>query len=177
MPFYIYDVTASGASRKYSRVRRISIGGKHGPLAAMVQEMNTKGQSPFQWHVSSSQILERLSGSGASQEIVVDIDPNNKEKGTLYRLRDIWGFSEQTWTQVAVLFESIHEHKPVPDVLEFKKSFDDRDAANELRAEFLYLRGGVTGGTWNWGRHGSVNSVLLSRDAYRYFTGELGKFL
>lgn len=55
----------------------------------------------------------------------------------------------------------------------FKKQFDDRGADGSLVGEFLHLQGGVTGGTWNWGKVGRVNGALLWNDAFTYLVGDL----
>jgi hypothetical protein len=50
-------------------------------------------------------------------------------------------------------------------------------AERDVVGEFLYVQGGTTGGTWNWGPVGSVNGALVWPDAFAYLCGELTRVL
>ncbi len=65
-----------------------------------------------------------------------------------------------------------HENPPA-----FKKFFNDKDAENEYVGVFLFPRGGIKGGTWNWDQVGTVNGALLWQDSFRYLIGKLSEHL
>jgi len=60
---------------------------------------------------------------------------------------------------------------------QLKKFFNDKDAENEYLGVFLFLRGGIKGGTWNWDQVRTVNGALLWKDSFRYLTGKLSEYL
>ncbi len=109
--------------------------------------------------------------------ILIDLKPNDDKKVSLYRLCDIWGFSEDEWTPVALRLQALFIEKSVADPATFKKSFVDTDFDGAFVGEFLYLLGGVKGGNWRWGMVGSVNGALLWKKTFDWLAGELGKAL
>ncbi len=176
MPFMLYDVAQQTGYRLYTKVKNIQIAGNRGPLAAFQRKRNGARQVPFKWHATSADIVAEIGGS-PTQEIVIDLKPNDLKKVSLYRLLDIWGFSYAKWSSLALLLETIFGDRNEHDVKGFKHRFDDRHADRLLVGEFLYVQGGVTSGTWNWGQVGRVNGALLGKEAFIFLAGELGKKL
>jgi hypothetical protein len=87
---------------------------------------------------------------------------------SLYRVRRAWGYSYPWWTPFAVQLETLYVDAKVAEPEAFKQTFIT-SVPGDLVHEFLYLQGGTTGGSWTWGRVGSVNAPLLWPDALRYF--------
>jgi hypothetical protein len=176
MPFLRYDVASTGATKKYTRVGEIQIAGKNGPLAAIQHTQNREGTVPLRWHATAADILRSIGGDEAAQAILIDLKPK-ADTVSLYRLHDVWGFSYSGWTPLAprleVLFADFEHKHPA----QLKAAFTDEDADGGIVGEFLYVRGGVVEGSWNWGMVGRVNGALLWRDAFEYLTGELQKVL
>jgi hypothetical protein len=175
MPFMLYDV-ATGQSRSYRYVRTVGIAGNTGPLAYIQRTRNTAAVCPFGWHASVAEIVAALGGQ-VGQAIVIDLKPTVANNVSLYLLRDIWGFSAQNWTPLAIRLECLFADMNHSNPMEFKAAFDDATADHSLVGEFLYVQGGVHGGTWNWGKIGRVNGTLLWPDAFEYLSTQLGQAL
>lgn len=174
MPFLLYETSSSGEHRRYKRLREISLAGKNGPLSRIALRGANRQEIPHKWHASSSGIIIEVLGDPKCQEILIDLKPNDKERVSLYKLSDVWGYSEDNWTPVAFLLESLYvDHKVDRPPDTFKLEFDDDHAVRGPIAEFLYLRGGVCEGSWNWGMVGFVNGALLWPKAFNYLTGQL----
>jgi hypothetical protein len=176
MPFMLYDVTAGPSSRSYRCVRQVRIAGNTGPLAHIQRTRNAASTCPFGWHATSEDIVAALGGQ-SSQAVVIDLKPTVARNVSLYLLRDVWGFSDRNWTPLALRLESLFVDLDDPNPLEFKAAFDDSEADRTLIGEFLYVQGGVAGGTWNWGKAGRVNGTLLWPAAFEYLGTRLGQAL
>jgi hypothetical protein len=116
-------------------------------------------------------------GKAEQQEIVIDLKPTVGCNVSLYRLLDVWGFSCEEWTPLALRLECLFVDVDQADPRKFKESFTVIEAKRECVGEFLYLQGGVHSGSWNWGMIGRVNGTLLWPKAFSYLAGELGKAL
>jgi len=173
MPFMLYDVSQEEGYREYTYVRRVKVGGSRGPLAVIQRKRNTSRQSPFSWHAAAADIVAEIPGANQTQEIIIDLKPNVSKNVSLFRLLDVWGFSYNEWTPLALMLETIFAARKEEDVEGFKRRFDDRQADRSRVGEFLYLRGGVSGGNWNWGRAGMVNGALLWKNAFTYLASSL----
>lgn len=173
MPFLLYDV--SGHS--YRCVRAIQLAGTSGPLAKIQHIQNKSRKTPFPWHATADDIVGELPDGKAGQAIIIDLKPRAAHNVSLYQLLDVWGFSYKEWTPLALLLECLFADVRKPDPRKFKESFRVIEAKRERVGEFLYLQGGVCGGTWNWGMIGRVNGTLLWPEAFSYLAGELGRAL
>lgn len=176
MPFMLYDVSAGPSSRSYRYVRTVRIAGSRGPLAHIQRTRNTAAVCPFGWHASATDIVSALGGR-SDQAIVIDLKPTVAQDVSLYLLRDVWGYSAQDWTPLALRLEYLFVDRAHPNPIEFKAAFDDAGADRTLIGEFLYVRGGVGGGSWNWGQVGRVNGTLLWPDAFDYLGTQLSRSL
>ena len=177
MPFMLYDVATINGANQYTLLRTIPIAGNTGPLAAIQHLKNPSADSPFRWHATSSEIVAALSGTSPTQEIIIDLKPNIAKNVSLFRLLDIWGFSYPDWTPLAVRLEALFGDLIHDDPKQFKACFSDATADHSMVGEFLYVQGGTAGGSWSWGRVGSVNGALLWRDAFDYLSGKLNEAL
>jgi hypothetical protein len=177
MSFLLYGVTRVHADQQFKRVREVKIAGWDGPIAQYLATRNPTKTTPFPWHATVAELMPYLGASSTSQSIIIDLMPDAKHVVSLYRLCDVWGFSEAQWTPIALRFQSLFIEKPEPNPSDFKQSFSDAGSERSYVAEFLYLLGGVNGGTWNWGRVGRVNGALLWKNAFDFLAGEVGKSL
>ena len=176
MPFFLYDVVPGSTSRTYRNPNVVRIAGNTGPLARIVRSRNVAGECPFGWHATAADIVAALGGT-PSQAIVIDLKPTVPRNVSLYLLRDVWGFSDQNWTPLALRLECLFADLDHANPMKFKGEFDDTSAKRSLVGEFLYVQGGVAGGTWNWGKIGRVNGTLLWPAAFEYLGTQLGQAL
>lgn len=107
MPFMLYDVVGKDGYRQYMYLKNVQIAGNTGPLAAIEKNSNGARPSPFGWHASASDIVAAIPGTTAGQEILIDLKPNVSENVSLYRLTDVWGFSYDDWTPLALLLQTL----------------------------------------------------------------------
>lgn len=150
----------------------MSIGGKHGPVAAHASG-ECGGVSRCGWHMSETRLLGRL-GVTPEHAVLIDLKPRKKGNVSLYRLTDVWGFSYREWTPLCLRLEPLFMDKKSDDAEAFKEEFEFRaEDGGTVIHEFLYLNGGISEGTWNWGMTGTVNGALLFRDAWEYLAGQV----
>lgn len=176
MPFYLYSATTNGSVRTFLQGPNVSLAGNTGPLSALALKL-TNGASPNKWHVTGPELVAEIlrinPNLGPATDVLIDLKPAAKEV-SLYRLLDVWGFSDNGWTPVALHLEALIVETPSHDPAAFKRSFTAGPNCESV-AEFLYLQGATAKDTWNWGRIGGVNGALLWPDTFRYLAGELGK--
>jgi hypothetical protein len=173
MPFLLYRHWPKDSdSLVFRRVREVSVGGKHGPIAKHVA--NECGDEPgCGWHMSETQLLDQLSDT-PGHAVLIDLKPTTTGNVSLYRLTDVWGFSYREWTPVCLRLESLFIDEHRANAEEFKEEFPFRpEDGGVIAHEFLYLNGGTSEGTWNWGMAGSVNGALLFQDAWEYLANQV----
>lgn len=174
MPFMVYDICDEPAQRRYALVRNeIKLAGRTGPLAELSRRINVDQRSPFGWHVTAEAILNFLENRSVGRAIVIDLKPRVTGNISLYRLLDVWGYSYDEWTPLALRLEVLFSDRIEADANGFKKSFVHTNDEPEYLGEFLYTQGGVTKGTWNWGLVGRVNGALLWRNAFDFLVSSL----
>ena len=174
MPFILYKWERNGKGfRVFERLKQVKLAG-YGPIASYVRQVQSgKAVTPLQWHATEGEILTQLGESECERALIIDLKPNVEGVVSLYHLREIWGFSYELWTPIALRLETLFAEGDVQDPAEFKQKFNDVKCTREQVHEFLYLQGGTQGGTWNWGPVGSVNGALLPPDALKYFLAVL----
>jgi hypothetical protein len=168
MSFLLYNITGESGREQYRFVRGIQLAGQSGPLATYSRSLNAEKRIPLKWHATSKKIIQALGGSPADQAIVFDLKPRATGKVSLYRLLDVWGFSYADWTPLALRFRVLFADRKEANPFTFRNSFTDPGTDHSLVGEFLYVRGGVSQGTWNWGKGGRVKGTLLWIDALDY---------
>jgi hypothetical protein len=173
MPFMLYEVSPQGSDKEYGFVRTVQIAGSNGPLYRLQRTKNPGEREPVGWHTTGGEIARQFAQQGAACEVLIDLKPYQSQNVSLYRLMNVWGFSYAEWTPVALHLEALFVDRSEADAAQFKNRFVDHDADRDQVGEFLYLQGGVKGGTWNWGMVGRVNGALLWPDAFDYLAGAL----
>lgn len=170
MPFLLY--TLDSQRGEYRQVRKISLSGKESPFRTVSAEA---GQ---EWRATDEHILSLLAVERpAEHRILIDLKPSNKSNVSLYRLRDVWGYSYEGWTPLALRLEGLLVDEPQNNPSTFKQVFRGPLETRDFIYEFLYLNGGTKSGKWTWGLVGRVNGALLWPDALRYFVNAINRQL
>jgi hypothetical protein len=170
MPFFLYALDSQRG--EYRQVREVSLSGKASPFRTVSAEA---GQ---EWHASEERILSLLGVERPDEHrILIDLKPGDKSTVSLYRLRDVWGYSYKDWTPLALRLESLLVDEPQDNPSTFKQVFCGPLRTKDFIYEFLYLNGGTKSGKWTWGLVGRVNGTLLWPDALRYFLKAINRQL
>lgn len=177
MPFMFYDTVDVSSGRQFNFQQQISLAGTRGPLATCARTANPANQIPFGWHASEDKLVGHFGGIPGQQAIVIDLKPRVTGNVSLFQLLDVWGYSSEHWTPLAVRLRALFVDLQEPNPLAFKNSFIDPGTNHSLVGEFLYMHGGVLGGKWTWGMVGRVNGALLWKDAFTFLTDGLAKSL
>jgi hypothetical protein len=177
MPFFLYDIAGEPGRERYSSPREIRLAGRTGPLATFSRVENPTSKQPFGWHATSGDLIRLIGGTPTEQAIVIDLKPRVAYNVSLYRLLDVWGFSYTDWTPIAIGMQTLFADRKEPNPATFKNDFLDPGTDHRQLGEFLYLLGGVSKGTWNWGMIGRVNGALLYPDAFEYLVAGLTPFM
>jgi hypothetical protein len=157
MPFLLYRFDPHPG--EYRLIRGIRLAGKNGPFKAVFDDLGGP-----EWHLMDTHILRLLEEPEPEEHrIVIDLKPNAQREVSLYRLRDVWGYTEAGWTPLALRLESLYADSSQDNPSAFKHAFVEPPDRYFIY-EFLYLKG-----NWNWGRVGGVNGAMLWPDALRYF--------
>lgn len=166
MPFFLYSLDSE--QEKYRQIREISLSGRQSPFPNICTELGDR------WHCTDTDILSHLGDvEPAEHRILIDLKPSDKTNVSLYRLRDVWGYSYESWTPLALRLESLLVDDPRDNPTIFKQEFVGPKESGDFIYEFLYLNGGTKGGKWTWGMVGRVNGALLWPDALRYFINRI----
>ncbi len=171
MPFYLYEIhghTCTQLSRQ--------------PLLSVLKEF-AKGQvgsGKWKWHAREEDLLRGMgTETTRNSAVIIDLKPDAARNVSLYEIEDVWGFSNEDWTPLALRLRPLfvdHKHKnpdrfkrrfPMPS----EKAIGDNGGAIH---EFLYAshREGIDG-PWRWGRNGVVNAALLWPDTFEYFVSSI----
>ena len=135
------------------------------------------GQEGPIWHMTEQDVITGIKGDPASARdhaLVIDLKPKVVGNVSLYRVRDIWGWTDEEWTPIALRLWPLFSDLAVSNAEGFKHDFDDRQATEVNVYEFLYLRGGRRKG-WNWGMVGFVNGALLWPEVWEYFAARINE--
>jgi hypothetical protein len=177
MPFYLYEKPSEPAAT-YSRVRTVRLAGYNAIHQAWKdrQEPTEKG-----WHIDQDELVRRVNGDPDQHTVLIDLKPSSKNSVDVYELLDIWVFTHANpnggvWSPLMLRLRECW--------CERFNGFDDQARDSRIKCfpeprdnkgadifEFLYLQEK----TWNWGRNGQVNGVLLYEKARRYFMEEMAR--
>lgn len=168
MPPFLY--TLNSKQGEYRQVREISLSGTASPFRTICAEA---GQ---EWHATEGRILSLLGFERpVEHRILIDLKPSDKSNVSLYRLRDVWGYSDEGWTPLALRLECLLVDEPQGNPSSFKQVFTGPLETRDFIYEFLYLNGGTKSGKWRL--VGRVNGALLWPDALRYFVNAINRQL
>jgi hypothetical protein len=119
MPFFLYSVGHQSDCSNYAQLMEISLAGTSGPLHKFACDSNPHRVSPFGWHATESDLLSAL-GKSTDHAILIDLRPRDPDRVSLYRLCDVWGFSEDRWTPISLRLQSLFVETPESEPAEFK---------------------------------------------------------
>lgn len=176
MPFILYRRERAESGSRLVRLRDVQLAGD-GPLKSVSGAATSPDGTPRGWHATEAEILRQIGVVPEQHSIIIDLKPRQKGYVSLYRLRDVWGYSYEEWTPLALRLECLFVDVVHDDPPTFKREFPEPDVEGALIGEFLYVQGGTHGGSWNWGMVGRVNGALLWPDAFAYLSGNLGEAL
>lgn len=166
MPFLLYE---RDSRDRLSLAHEVSLAGTNGPFARHVRGLPSKGSGgPVGWHVPEARLLEHLDvppDEVQDHALIIDLKPKAKNLVSLFRIRDVWGFSYGDWTPIALRLETQYSDFGTAAPERFKQTFTPPVGPPEHVHEFLYLQGGTHEGRWTWGLVGRVNGALLWPDA------------
>jgi hypothetical protein len=174
MPFLLYEYHSDPKGfTTYQLIRNVKLAGRSGPIATFVCG-GERPKTPV-WHLPESKLLREVGGEPERHALLVDLKPNVKKNVSLYRLREIWGYSASEWTPILLRLDRLFSDEKSNDPEEFKRRFDDGKSEIITVYEFLYLQGETSRDSWAWGKVGSVNGALLFPAALDYFLSVLSE--
>ena len=176
MPFMLYSKSAaSGGANDYLQLKPLSLAGRENGLVYPFVTKYAPSAPPFAWHATAGDLLGEAHVPQKGYAVVVDLKPAVRGNVSLFELTDVWGYSYAEWTPLALRMESLWTDIAASDPDRYKQRFSDQGSRRGRVHQFLYLQGGLKGGTWNWGPVGSVNGVLLWPEALEYFLSRILK--
>ena len=165
MPFFLYRLEG----REYVRLRsNIPLAGLNGPFCGAAR---CAPKNP-EWELSETELVKFYEVDPAHHAVIIDLKPRVKKEVSLYRLKNVWGYSSHGWTPLALELEALYVDRVLPKgftAKTFKKRFPARKGKGDQVYEFLYVGGDGHGGKWSFGRVGSVNAPLLWADVFNSF--------
>lgn len=173
MPFMLYREQETPEAPTFEYVRNIQIAGTGGPLYRLVSQNASLNETSRSWHVTEREIIQAIDESAGNHALIIDLKPRVRKNVSLYRLRDVWGYSHDEWSPLALRLEGIFVDHQTDDPVQFKQRFVQPSGRPDHVGEFLYIQGGLTGGSWNWGMVGRVNGALMWPDALEYLSSSL----
>src|SRR5438132_9958694 len=167
MPFYLYEIQ----NQTRIQLRRES-------LLRVLKDFAKRevGCGNRRWHAREGDLLRGMGIEACENHaVIIDLKPDATENISLYEIEDIWGFSSQEWTPLALRLKPLFVDHKEESSDRFKKRFlmpsakAIRDNGGAIH-EFLYANHseGIEG-RWRWGRSGTVNATLLWPEAFEYF--------
>lgn len=169
MPFIVYRTTKLPApATRYQVSAHVSLAGG-GLIQSTLRRLELLGNNDGGWTVNAADLLATGGYQPDTHALVIDTAPR---RGTvsLFEVRSILGYSYAEWTPILVRFEQLFvDTDPVTTVDEMKREFTDEACERCIVRSILYLRGGYSGGDWNWGGNSRTTAALLWEDAWRFF--------
>ena len=102
--------------------------------------------------------------------VIINLKPKNEEAINLYKIQDIYGYSNSSWTPIMLRLKAIFVDVIAPSI--DKNSFTE-PVKPAIVHTFLYAKGSVKDnkidGTWIAPPISATNSALLWPDALSYF--------
>jgi hypothetical protein len=149
MPFVVYRIWPPEA---WEPVREIELSGQEGPLAQFVRTQLKDSLKPLGWRVPAAEILGALGFTSRLNALVFQESKANGSGGPArYRVEEISGFSDETFTAILPRLSSIPEGNHQPS----------------YRA--LYLRGGIVDQRWSWVAQEKAVDLCIQPVALEFF--------
>jgi len=178
--YYLYQEDVEDNKIVFKRLERISLAGHINGLIAryLKKTINNSITEPYPWHIESDKLFNTLDLPGNA--LVIDVKPNSKDKISLFKVKNIWGYSRSGWTPIMLELKTIVHDKNLDgynreNVEPEKESYEKGDSV----FTFLYLRGTIQNGKlvgegkWCFPGPSPTNSVLLWPRARDYFISKM----
>ncbi|MFW6164245.1 MAG: hypothetical protein ACODAJ_15865 [Planctomycetota bacterium] len=176
MPFLLYERTErDDGTVEYFELEEVSLAGRTNGLVYPFVKAYAPRAKAFPWGATVGDLLREAGTDPGQRAVVAALRPTTEGNLSLYELTDVFGYSYQQWTPLCLRMEALVVDQTVPDPERFKRRFRRRGGRRPVVHQFLYLQGGLAGGTWKWGPVGSVNGVLLWPDALSFFLERLSE--
>ena len=174
MPFLLYERTErEDGEVEFFQLKDISLAGKSNGLIYPFVKAYAPRAKAFPWHATIKDLLTESGIHPKQRAVVADLKPVAEGNLSLYELTDMFGYCYADWTPLCLRLEVLVGARTVPDPQRYKLRFRRPAGSRERVHQFLYLQGGLAGGSWKWGPVGSINGALLWPDALEFFLGML----
>lgn len=167
MPFFVYETKnlTMGAQRYHNPTGVALAGG--GLIQTTCRKFLRDGD--IGWSINAANLLCSGQFDPLNHALVIDTAPR-RPTISLFEVKSILGYSYADWTPIMLTFEQLFvdaEAQTTPD--EMKREFTDEACERCVVRSILYLKGGYSGGDWNWGGNSRTTAALLWEDAWAYF--------
>jgi len=177
MSFLLCDVTTAALGESYSVIEEVRLEGRSGALHRIEHNRNPAAQAGFGWHTSEADLLTGVLANPMHHAIVLSMKGHGRNARSMYRVMDIWGYTMQTDTPIALRLRPLVEEHVPENAAAFEKQFNGYLRSAAPVVTFLTLLGGVAGGNWSWSPLSKLNPTMLPTAAFAYFSSELMKSL
>jgi len=174
--YYIYKEEMEDNKVLFRQIKVTHLAGCTNGLIAkyLKKTINNSVTEPYAWHIASDKLFKTLCLPG--NILVIDIKPNSKEELSLFKIKNIWGYSSSGWTPIMLELKIIVHNKNPDDYNRESvepENYEESDSVFTL----LYLKGTIRNGKledkWIFPGRSSTNSVLLWPDARDYFISKM----
>lgn len=173
MAFLIYQADPlTDNHRHYHTPSGMMLAGNRNGLIYKACKHHFDGRELVPWTVTDTEMLTAIDKDPQKYALFSDVTPDREDEANVYRIKSVSGFTNERWTPIMISMETtLHEEVQRGTHVQRKQSFDDRSPIDKV-VSFAYLHGGHSGGSWNFGRVGSVNGTLLWADALDWFISQ-----
>ena len=159
MSFLVYKTSKKSGKTECERLKTVSLAGFKSGL--IYRTLVRRKEFTEKWHITEAHMLQTTKCDAARHVLIVDLKPQGQTATHLYRIRDIWGYSDAHWTNMLLKLDCVFWHES-DDLAAQKDKFPLLDGG--VAYEFLYLnrgiKDGIRRGTWNFPK-GTVTGPLL----------------
>lgn len=173
MSFLLCDLTAAAGGETYATIEEVRLDGRNGALHRIEHNRNPAAKTGFGWHASEADLLATVLANQMHHAIVLSAKGHARNARSMYRVLDVWGFTMETETPIALRLRPLVEEHVPEDAAAFEKRFNAYLRSAQPVVTFLSLAGGVAGGNWGWSPLSKVSPTILPPAAFAYFASQL----
>jgi hypothetical protein len=172
--YYIYQEKLENNKIVFKKIEETSLAGDGLIARYLKKTISNSTTEPYSWHIESNQLFNTLELPGNA--LVIDLKPKSKTKLSLFKVKNVWGYSSSGWTPIMLeLKEIVNDENPNDynrETVELEKEKYER---GDSVFTFLYLRGTIRNGKlvgegrWRFSGPSPTNSVLLWPKVRDYF--------
>lgn len=174
--YYLYTQSHEGNLLRLKRLSAISLAGRKSGIIIkyLTTQLSPQITEPWSWHITVEDLLNVLSLKGNT--LVIDLKPNNNYI-SLYKIKNIWGYSSNGWTPLLFELEGILVEN---DAIKYDRNDFSIKAYDDDKPIFtvLYVSGTIINGEvigkWIFPKPSATNSVLLWPEVLEFFAEKMG---